>query len=75
MMWIDAKERLPPENTEVLLLDSLDHSITIGCLYYDDCFGNNKLRYKGEECLSCSCEEWWEMKDISHWMPLPELPE
>lgn len=61
MEWINIKEKFPPYNTEVLVLDS-DHKIWQA--EYDCSEGRIGWWY----------DHSFEIDNATHWMPLPKLP-
>ena len=71
--WISVKDRLPPDETPVLIWFNTEF-IKVGelrwdtpgfedtykaCRYWDDPYDDGKL---------------WEWYDVTHWMPLPSPP-
>jgi len=75
LQWIDIKNQAPPVNVGVLVTDG--KSITVCILEY--------LSYpnSGMKILLMGAHGWggpeWEFdfqtEEITHWMPLPELPQ
>jgi hypothetical protein len=70
--WIATSERLPEIETPVLICYGVD--IRIGELRwetpgYEDNF--TAYKYWDDPVDDGQC---WEWHDITHWMPLPELP-
>lgn len=63
--WISVKERLPEPEKEVIILDKRKH-IDIDFLT-DDGEGGHYW-WKSDESIFCEDDE------ITHWMPIPELP-
>ena len=70
--WISTKERLPPMETPVLIIYQTDIRI-----------GELRTEYPGFEDTYKAFHYWddpvddgqgWEWNDVSHWMPLPDLP-
>jgi hypothetical protein len=60
--WISVKDRLPDERTRVLVYG--EFGVSMAFLY-----GDNKHWYIADT------EDWDEVREVSHWMPLPEPPE
>lgn len=71
MEWVSVKERLPDNEISVLIY-----------------VPSYKEIHSAEFCDWDSCDDWhisfgkhihdiltFEQKDVSHWMPLPQLPE
>lgn len=61
--WIPVSERLPEDSGYYLVVyrDKYNGSISIAFDMY----------------VKCKAGEWWEndfMRDVTHWMPLPEAP-
>lgn len=65
--WISVEERLPQPKEDVLLYDknSIRHYV-VGWLRKEK--GYNKSMW-------CATDGFVEDKDITHWMPIQELPE
>jgi hypothetical protein len=57
--WVKVDDRLPEEEESVLLCDGF--SICIGHIFDSE----NKYWWNSPDIM---------MNDITHWMPLPELP-
>ena len=78
--WISVKDRLPDKGGKYLCvcrsswgpyMDILEFSPKLSKLDKYDFSGKNYpgwADYDGEY-------GWYEMDDVTHWMPLPELPE
>ena len=70
--WISVKDKLPDLNQRVLIyvnsnLNSKFNSIEIG--YPEDCqYEDIKIIWNHQDFCS------WTDKEVTHWMPLPELP-
>ena len=65
--WISVKDKLPEYGEYVLVFT--EGCIAIGCLG-EDRFGKNKWKSDG-------VDEWGDveiLKDVTHWMPLPDEP-
>lgn len=60
--WISVKDRLPDECTHVLVYG--EFGVSMAFLY-----GDNKHWYIADT------EDWDEVREVTHWMPLPEPPE
>jgi len=72
MKWISVKDKLPQKYQRVLVTDGKQI-----CLHYKQSFINWQDE-RGHD-LYCSCTEnkdkcEFREGDITHWMPLPELP-
>ena len=65
MEWIDVKIRLPNTGTDVLVGEAFEGGII-------NAFVANLGR---EWRVNCPCNSYNVAQDITHWMPLPELPE
>jgi hypothetical protein len=63
MEWIDVSTKLPADNTEVLVVIYADGSRYIEIAIHDD--RDNAWSHTGD---------FDEIADITHWMPMPELP-
>ena len=72
MEWISVKDRLPPNTDDVIVTDGYD----MGVLFYKPSeekwvYGYGLLEaynYDGGATIEP------ETQDITHWMPLPEIP-
>ena len=65
-LWISVKEKTPEDYENIIFTNGKD--VFVGfrvSLIYDD-EGNNDIYYYSNEINH---------KDVTHWMPLPELPE
>lgn len=71
MKWISVKERLPEKNSLVVILheDEMNLNYRKPPVY----FGKHNGQY-WLETLDHSDVTWSGMCNITHWMPLPELP-
>ena len=58
--WISCAERLPDEQQEVICLTSDGSFRVFGWTYIDWMWFDDN--------------EWWDEKDVTHWMPLPQPP-
>ena len=72
MTWIRVDERLPHKETPVLII--LDGKIRIGEIRwahpgFEDTYKSYRFWDDPDDDGQC-----WEWNDITHWMPLPELP-
>lgn len=71
MKWISVKDRLPEPSTEVLVYGQMHYVITHRpsidiCHLTDQNPDNNELQWSNEAGIR--------YKNVTHWMPLPELP-
>lgn len=79
MKWISVKDKLPEENICVLML--IDEKMFVGYYVQSSKAGAHSpdiVPYFDMLCEPCCHHDYPDMKDrerISHWMPLPELPE
>ena len=78
MEWIDVNDRLPEEDELVWLYSLNTKSIYLGCRVYVNnqgwfwaCLDSWVYCYKGKIDGECSIDDL----DVTHWMPLPKLPE
>jgi hypothetical protein len=62
--WISVEDRLPEEDTQVLVLTSPDNKVDIGEFLTDDLLAEWYLRDWG----------YTDMDSVSHWCPLPHNP-
>jgi len=64
--WISVKDRLPEDGVEVLITDGENIDVSFCELTY---FGDdpNEMEWFGRISP-------WHFGNITHWMPLPELP-
>ncbi|WP_326902160.1 DUF551 domain-containing protein [Kosakonia cowanii] len=60
--WIKCSERMPDERQEVIVMDADRNEVQSGMIYYDGRFVDFN-------------EEYYEVENPSHWMPLPAAPE
>lgn len=64
--WISVEDKLPEPEKDVIILDGRKH-IDIDHLTYDG--EDNYIWWKSDDTI------WCEDDEITHWMPIPELPE
>lgn len=73
MSWIKCSDKMPDPETIVLIV--INGRIDVGALYWE---------YPGFEDSWKAFTYWdhphddgqcWEHNDITHWMPLPDLPD
>lgn len=70
MEWVKCSDKLPEDGVEVLVYTPITKSITVAYLTYDH--DDNPIVYfiidfdENDQNIS--------LKDITHWMPLPEKP-
>ncbi len=57
--WVDIRERMPNVKEEVLVTDGREQYVA---WFSDKCWTYSY-------CCGCLCDK------VTHWMPLPELPE
>lgn len=72
-MWISVEDRLPEPKTPVLIV--LNGSIRVGELVWEH--PEFEDSYKSFTYWDCPFDDgkMWEWFQISHWMPIPELPQ
>ena len=63
--WISVEERLPEPEKDVIILDGRKH---IDIDHLTDDGEDNYYWWKSDESIFCEDDE------ITHWMPIPELP-
>ena len=68
MNWINIKDKLPPENENVILTD--EDNVFCGYIQIDR---NNNIEVGKQGCDGI-CYGWCEEYKITHWMPLPSPP-
>ena len=68
MKWIKIEDEVPPKG--------------VNLLYFFDCTGISLGQYYGIEADYCpetghvfASHEGWLTGDVTHWMPLPDVPE
>lgn len=71
MQWISVKDKLPKDYQAVLAYGIVQHysapfnRCIVECWYEHDCFViNQEIRNEDDN----------EVLDVTHWMPIPELP-
>lgn len=67
--WISVKDRLPEHGTRVLVCDIYAHNRYIGVWFFE------KDPDDGSDCWEECGGGWQPLDAVTHWMPLPELPE
>lgn len=67
--WISVKDRLPPEETNVILFDG--NEVFCGNFF----FSKNKSVCWGIQSCDSFCYGNYEKNEITHWMPLPSSPD
>lgn len=71
--WISVKERMPPSNRKVLFLELIPN------MYDSTLYKNVYVGYaKDGHFFTLNLnkgDEWISARYITHWMPIPELPE
>jgi hypothetical protein len=69
--WIQCSDKLPETDKSVIMFVHNDNyeytNITIGYLEREDYLYNRPQQWT-------SFEDHFDMKDVSHWMPLPKPP-
>lgn len=68
--WIDVRERLPKDCESVLIIVR-GHGITTAYMTCDK--DNNPFIFTIVDFDEF--EQYISLKDVTHWMPLPEMPE
>ena len=63
--WISVEERLPEPEKEVIILDGRKH---IDIDHLTDDGEDNYFWWKSDDTI------WCEDDEITHWMPIPQLP-
>jgi hypothetical protein len=72
MEWISSKERLPDDETPVLIL--VANNIRIGELRWEiPGYEDNYESYRYWDDPK-DAGQFWEGLDVTHWMPLPDPP-
>lgn len=59
--WVACSERMPEEGQEVIVMDVARGKVQSGMIYEDGCFVDFS-------------EQYYEVENPSHWMPLPAAP-
>lgn len=69
MEWISVKERMPPENTfEELLVLTKNKRMFVAMITFP--LGRKRRKFiEGNDRGG-----WVEIKGVTHWMPLPDVP-
>jgi len=62
MEWIKVKDKLPDDGDKVIIYSPCG----IETKYFE-----SNIFYDGETCMYCPIGE---VKNVTHWMPLPEVP-
>ncbi|WP_105601353.1 DUF551 domain-containing protein [Cronobacter sakazakii] len=72
MEWIKCSERMPPDETPVLV--NFNGEPRIGEIRWDH--PTNEESYQSFRYWDCPYNDGqsWEVFDITHWMPLPAMP-
>lgn len=77
MEWISVKDRLPPDDEDVLVYHLDDKHITVG--YFNS---DNVKSYIESDGNTFYIDNGWETEipwapkgSVTHWMPLPKPPE
>ncbi|MFS9773689.1 DUF551 domain-containing protein [Enterobacter chuandaensis] len=60
--WVACSERMPVEGQEVIVMDVARGKVQSGMIYEDGCFVDFS-------------EQYYEVENPSHWMPLPAAPQ
>ncbi len=69
--WISLKFQEPPIKQPVLITDGTE----IYVASWEDRNIDKTPSWNIEGIGGWDCDNWFEDSDITHWMPLPELPE
>ena len=67
--WISVKERLPEYTKRVIVCDVRARNRYIGI------WSLEKDPDDGSDCWEDNCGWWQSFEEVTHWMPLTELPE
>lgn len=70
--WISVEDRLPEEDGKYLVLNESGNMFDTEYSDYSG-FGYWRMYYDPDP-LALAGSEWYELDDITHWMPLPEPP-
>lgn len=72
MEWTSVNDRLPADNTPVLIV--ANGEIMIGAIEWE--YPSWEETYQAFRYWDCPYNpgQDWEWYNITHWMPLPELP-
>jgi len=74
MNWIKTKDQLPETETPVLIV--CNKIIRVGALFWEKpMFEEAYEAYKYWDDPNNSLSDIWEDNEVTHWMPMPELPE
>jgi Protein of unknown function (DUF551) len=68
--WVSVKDRIPTENENVILFDGKE----VFCGSFEG-YDRNKLLCYGNQSCDGICYGWYNKKEITHWMPLPQPTE
>lgn len=68
--WISVEDRLPENNTEILVFSTELQKSTSNTLVPLACFYKDKFRHYGDNVS----QAWLDGIKITHWMPLPNNP-
>lgn len=70
--WILATDRLPPEETPVLVLRC--DQVRVGAIFWD--YPSYEDTYKAYRYWDDPYDDgqMWEFDEVTHWMPLPDTP-
>jgi hypothetical protein len=69
--WIPVEERLPEFNKVVAVIDMSDKDSHL-CNVYETAI---LVEVRGDTRFGFIGHSGWDSSDVTHWMPLPELPE
>ena len=76
MDWISVKDKLPEETQTVWVYNKDTKFVALACLVYLDgwiwAISNGEIYAQDGEIISVC--EYDDDYDITHWMPLPKLP-
>lgn len=89
MKWIKCSDELPEMNgdiffplpcTKQVIFKDKNNNIFVGYFYKERRPFENPIEFLGWTCLVPFCDIPWNYKkyfsdSITHWMPLPELPD